>query len=77
MEEFVIRIQKDRILNRTGIWFDGEGINCKTEEQARLIADLIEDTTPMLAYTGYFDPDEDARNGETDDHTGYHYVVFE
>lgn len=76
MEEFVIRIKKDKKLKRTGIWFDGEEIYCKTKEQARLIADLIEDTTLMVANTGYFDPDEDERNGETDDYTGYYYVVF-
>ena len=61
--------------NRHSIWTDGEEILCPTEAQAEAIADLLEDCDPeIVARTGYYDPEEDKRNNEVNDHTGYWYV---
>lgn len=55
---------------------DGDEILCKDKYVADSIAYLFDaiygDT---VVNTGYYDPDEDERNGETDDRTGYYYVT--
>lgn len=57
------------------IWTDGEEILCHTEAEAEAIADLLENCDPeIMAHTGYYDPEEDKRNNEVNDHTGYWYV---
>lgn len=59
------------------IWASGDEILCETEQLAENIADLFD---AMLGYpdmkTGYYDPEEDARNNEVDDHTGYYYATL-
>lgn len=62
------------------IWCDG-GIEilCKTESAAQAVADLLEllyrkDGEEILINTGYYDPEEDKRNGEEDRYTGWYYV---
>lgn len=60
------------------LWSDGVQILCRTEELAERLADMIEAITgegPVV--TGYYDPFEDARDGSTDDHTGWWYVDFD
>lgn len=60
-----------------GIWYEGDDIMCKTEAQADTVADLLEALDDeVLVTTGFFDPEEDARNGETDRLTGWHYVTI-
>lgn len=58
------------------IWQDGSEILCKYEVVANIIADLIESCS-VDAHTGYYDPEEDARSNEVDDHTGYWYIDFD
>ena len=59
---------------RHGYWTNGQDILCPTEDAADKLADFLEDLGFDVVNTGYFDPEEDARNGETDECTGYWYV---
>jgi hypothetical protein len=59
---------------RLKFWTNGEDILCRTKEEAETIADLL-DSMGYVASTGYFDPDEDERNEETDECTDYYYVT--
>lgn len=63
--------------NKHGYWTDGEEILCKTEEQAEVLADFLEDVGFDYVQTGYYDPKEDERNNEVNDHTGYWYVSID
>ena len=62
------------------IWCDGgTEILCKTESAAEAVADLLEllyrkDGEDVLINIGYYDPEEDIRNGEEDRYTGWYYV---
>lgn len=61
------------------VWTGGDEILCKTESAADAIADLIEQLyktqgEEVLINTGYYDPEEDERSGETDRYTGWWYV---
>ena len=62
------------------IWCDGgTEILCRTESAAQAVADLLEllyrkDGKEILINTGYYDPEEDKRNGEEDRYTGWYYV---
>ena len=52
---------------------------CKTERAAKAVADILEllyrkDGEEILINTGYYDPEEDKRNGEEDRYTGWYYV---
>ena len=60
--------------NKHGFWTDGEEILCTTEEQAEVLADFLEDLGFDCVHTGYYDPKEDERNNEVNDHTGCWYV---
>lgn len=63
-------------------WSDIETeILCATEELADRLADRIEslyeaDGEDVLLSTGYYDPEEDKRNDEVDEYTGWWYVQF-
>lgn len=64
------------------VWSDGTEILCKTESATKAIEDLLwqlynaqgEEVTVL---TGYYDPEEDKRNGEEDRYTGWWYVTIE
>lgn len=58
------------------VWAVDDEILCKTEEHADAIADLFESMGCDWVTTGYYDPEEDKRSGETDKFTGWHYVSF-
>ena len=69
-----------RVEGDIGLWSDGEMILCSSEPACRLIANLLRDIlcdSTIVVKTGYFDPFEDGRNGETDDYTGFYYIDFE
>lgn len=54
-------------------WTGGNEFLFEYEIDAEYFADFLE----ILGFdsnTGYYDPEEDARSGETDDHTGWYYV---
>lgn len=64
------------------VWSDGSELLCHTESVADALADLIEQLyfaqgVEMICHTGYYDPAEDERSGEVDDHTGWWYVEVE
>lgn len=60
------------------IWSkDGDEILCENGNIAEHIADLFDAVYgEPVVNTGYYDPDEDERNGETDERTGYWYVTI-
>lgn len=63
------------------LWSTGDEILCRTEEAANAIANLIESMykaqgEDVLTITGYYDPEEDERNGEVDRYTGWWYVYI-
>ncbi len=58
-----------------GIWAISDEILCGSETVADAIADLLEAAGYDCVNTGYYDPDEDERNGETDRCTGWWYVT--
>lgn len=61
-----------------GIWSNGCDIMCETESIANTIADFLESMgISDVAMTGYFDPEEDERNDEVNECTGYYYVRCE
>lgn len=61
--------------NSRTIWTNGEDILCETENEAEVIANFLEQLGAVTdANTGYFDPEEDSRNDEEDEGTGWHYV---
>lgn len=61
------------------IWTSGDEILVKTESAADAIADMLETLyktqgEEILVNTGYYDLEEDERNGEVDRYTGWWYV---
>ena len=54
-------------------WANDDEILSKDEVAINYVADLL-DTIGYDAVTGYYDPEEDERNGEVDEYTGYYYV---
>lgn len=54
-------------------WTDGNEFLFEDESDAEYFADFLE----ILGFdsnTGYYVPEEDERNGEVDEHTGWYYV---
>lgn len=70
----IMSLQKHEAENRRGYWTDGEEILCKTEAAAEHLANFLEDIGFDIVHTGYYDPEEDRRNNEVNDHTGWYYV---
>lgn len=64
-----------------GFWSDGTEILCPTEEECEIVADFLRDALneygDIDVHTGYYDPFEDAKSGEQDDHTGFYYIDFD
>lgn len=61
------------------VWSDGDEILCRTESAADALADMFEQMyrssgEDVLVNTGYYDPEDDKRSGETDRYTGWWYV---
>ena len=62
------------------IWYPPEDdeILCETEQIANGIADLFDTLYgEPTVNTGFYDPEEDKRNGEVNDRTGYYYVTLQ
>lgn len=79
MDWFAEIAERLRDYSEGSVWATGDEILCRTESAADAIADLIEslyraDGEEALVRTGYYDPVEDERNGETDRFTGWWYV---
>lgn len=61
------------------VWSSGDEILCKTECVANALADLLwqlycSQDENVVVLTGFYDPEEDKRNGEEDKFTGWWYV---
>ena len=54
----------------------GDELLCNSEDLAELVADEIEEFFNVQCNTGYYDPEEDERNNEVDDRTGWWYVTY-
>lgn len=64
--------------NSINVWYDGSEILCNSEELADMIADILDDISgEKLSHTGYYDPEEDARDNCVDIHTGWFYVDWD
>ena len=64
-----------------GFWTDGEEILCPSETDCEIVTEFLKDVLSeygnMTVLTGWYDPCEDAENGEQDGKTGFNYVRFE
>lgn len=61
------------------IWCSGDEILVRTQSAAETLADLIElvarqNGEEVIVNTGYYDPEEDKKNGEEDRCTGWYYL---
>jgi len=55
----------------------GDELLCNSEGLAGTIADILEHEFGIdYVNTGYYDPEEDERNGEVDEYTGWWYVTY-
>lgn len=66
----------------TDMWFDGERILSPNKSDINWITtffeELIDETkVDFLTMTGYYNPEEDKRNNEVDNHTGNYYLEIE
>lgn len=56
---------------------DDDDILCARKDEAEGIASLIDALYGnQVTTTGYYDPEEDERNHEVDERTGYYYVCI-
>lgn len=53
----------------------GDELICNDEEATEIIADFL-DSLGLVTCTGYYDPEEDTRNNEVDDRTGWWYITY-
>lgn len=64
-----------------GFWTNGEEILCPSEAEMNMVYEFLNDIFREFGnytlITGWYDPYEDAINGEQDDCTGFHYVRLE
>lgn len=57
---------------------NGDELLCSTETVADLVANYIDMLCEdEVSHTGYYDPEEDERDGCVDEFTGYWYVDFD
>lgn len=71
-DEILKRLPREPVDGKK-FWANDEEILSKNECAINHVADLL-DTIGYDAVTGYYDPEEDERNGEVDEYTGYYYV---
>lgn len=68
-------------VNNPGFWANGTEILCPSETECEAVAEFLRDILSkygnMVIQTGWYDPFEDARNGEQDERTGFCYISFE
>ena len=70
----VVDLAERVFLSGCHLEFDGEEILTNDEITAEIVADFVESLGFDYVKTGYYDPEEDARDGICDDHTGKWYV---
>lgn len=71
----------DNISDDPGFWTNGEEILCPSEATMEMVYEFLNDIFREFGnytlITGWYDPEEDARNGEQDDCTSFNYVRLE
>ena len=64
-----------------GFWSDRQMILCPSETECEIVAsflvDVLSEVSDLDVHTGFFDPDEDAKEGVHDDFTGFYYIDFD
>lgn len=64
-----------------GFWTNGDEILCPSETDMVIVCSFLDDVFSEYGnytlITGWYDPFEDANNGETDDCTGFNYIRLE
>lgn len=65
------KMSQDR---RMPIFTDGETILCHTKTLCETMLKVLEAVSDFDLVSGYYDPEEDARNGETNEYTGLWYI---
>ena len=75
-------VNKAKNDGHTDMWFDGERILSPNKSDINWITtffeELLDETkVDFLTVTGYYDPEEDKRNNEVDNHTGMYYLEIE
>jgi len=64
-----------------GFWTNGEEILCPSETEMNMLYEFLNDIFRefgnYILVTGWYDPEEDTRNGEHDDCTGFNYIRLE
>ena len=75
LPELAVFYETDHLLTGRHYTFfqDSEKILCQSEEKINALADLLDDLG-CTAITGYYDPEEDERNGTVDQYTGFYYL---
>lgn len=76
LENFDLNFNEDGLPEDAVVRNMGDELLCNSEELADFIADEIEMFFNVQCNTGYYDPEEDARNNEVDDRTGWWYVTY-
>ena len=79
MDWFNIISDRLRDYSDGDVWSSGDEILCRTESAADALSDMLfqlykSQDEDVLINTGYYDPEEDKRNGEEDRYTGWWYV---
>ena len=76
---FVEIAERLRDYSEGEVWSVGDEILCRTKEAADAIVDMLtclygSQGEEIVINTGYYDPEEDKRNGKEDRFTGWWYV---
>lgn len=76
---FVEIAERLRDYSEGDVWSVGDEILCRTKDAAGAIVDMLTSLygsqgEEVVINTGYYDPEEDKRNGEEDRFTGWWYV---
>ncbi len=56
------------------VFSDRDALLCETEDMANFVADVLDVQDGVAHTTGYYDPEEDEKSGETDRLTGFWYI---
>lgn len=69
------------VMDDPGFWTNGDSILCPSETEMNFVYEFLNDLFSRFGectiVTGYYDPFEDAKSGESDECTGFYYVSIE
>ena len=58
------------------VWTDREQILCRTKDQASFLAELMKTTDQEEYIVNYYNPEEDKKNHDTNNFTGWYYIYM-